>query len=176
MKNTVWKQYSIKDIVIAFCVMIFIFLVCLSNMPGKFIIAILIGLVSIILFMPTGINGGLFYSEVFAMIKHLFSQKKFTKEKEIDRLMPFTGIREDGVIEYDGYFGKVIEIGQKEFAIEDEYQQDIDINQLAIAFKYLDDGQTVDLVKIDRPVNFDIFASEVWEKMHKKIDTDDVKR
>lgn len=176
MKNTVWKQYSIKDIVIAFCVMIFIFLVCLSNMPGKFIIAIAIGLVSIILFMPTGINGGLFYSEVFAMIKHLFSQKKFTKEKEIDRLMPFTGIREDGVIEYDGYFGKVIEIGQKEFAIEDEYQQDIDINQLAIAFKYLDDGQTVDLVKIDRPVNFDIFASEVWEKMHKKIDTDDVKR
>ena len=47
-------------------------------------------------------------------------EKKFTKEKDIDSLMPFKDINEQGVIIYDNYYAVVLEVGQKEFGIEDD--------------------------------------------------------
>lgn len=174
MKNTVWKSYSIKDIIVAFALLVFVLLICISNIKGKFIIAAVFALVSVTLFMPTGYNS-LFYTEALQAVKYACSQKKFSQGKDIDKLMPFKSIDGEGIIGYDGYYGCVIGVGQKEFVIEDEYQQDIDINNLAAALKFLDESQSADIVKIDRPVNLDVYTAAIWDKMH-SIDESDFTR
>lgn len=62
-------------------------------------------------------------------------------------------------------FGRVIKIGQKNFGIEDEIQQNIDINYFANALKLIDGNQSADIVKIDRPINLDRFASELFARL-----------
>lgn len=175
MKSTIFKSWGIKDIIVMFIILVIVLLICMSNLPGRFVVAIVIAIMSIMLFMPTG-PSTLFYTDALQFLKFSFGKKKFTKEKDIDMLMPFKDINERGVIVYDNYFAAVLEVGQKEFGIEDEYQQNIDIDTLAQALKYVEDGQTVDLVKIDRPVKFDDQVSAVWEKMKSAGDEDEERK
>lgn len=175
MKSTIFKSWGIKDIIVMFIILVIVLLICMSNLPGRFVVAIVIAIMSIMLFMPTG-PSTLFYTDALQFLKFSFEKKKFTKEKDIDMLMPFKDINERGVIVYDNYFAAVLEVGQKEFGIEDEYQQNIDIDTLAQALKYVEDGQTVDLVKIDRPVKFDDQVSAVWEKMKSAGDEDEERK
>lgn len=166
VKNTVWKCYSMPDIIIALVLAALIFAAVSS---GNWVIAVIIGLISIVMFMPT--QDGIFYSCIFGNIKFLFAKKVFTTgaktEKEsIAALTALKAIRENGLLEYTGcYFGRVIKIGQKNFGIEDLTGQNIDINYFANALKQLDGTQVADLVKIDRPVNLDRFSEDLFEKL-----------
>lgn len=69
----------------------------------------------------------------------------------------------------------VIKIGQKNFGIEDAVQQNIDINYFANALKLLDQNQSADIVKIDRPVNLDDFASELFKRLQEVKESGDEK-
>ncbi|MBQ8658938.1 MAG: DUF87 domain-containing protein [Clostridia bacterium] len=166
VKNTVWKCYSMPDILVALVVFSIIFI---SITAGNWGVAIFMGFISVIMFMPT--SDGIFYSCIFENLKFLFSKKKYSKDaiKEkarIDTLIGLKGIKENGLLEYaNGYFGRVIKVGQKNFGIEDVVQQNIDIGYFANAFKLLDGTQTADIVKIDRPVNLDEFSYEVFERL-----------
>ena len=166
VKNTVWKCYSMPDIIVALVVFAIIFI---SVTAGNWGFAIVMGLAAVIMFMPT--SDGIFYSCIMENIKFLISKKKYTKdaakEKErIDTLVSLKDIKENGLLEYNnGYYGRVIKVGQKNFGIEDIVQQNIDINYLANAFKFLDGTQMADIVKIDRPVNLDSFSGEVFERL-----------
>ena len=122
MKSTIYKSWGIKDIIVAFLILVIVVLILMSNLPGRFVVAITIAVLAITLFIPTGPNT-VFYTDALQFVKFGVGKKKFTSKKDIDRLMPFKDISEKGVIEYDGYFGVVIEVGQKEFGIEDEFQQ-----------------------------------------------------
>ena len=166
VKNTVWKCYSMPDILVALVVFAIIFI---SVTAGNWGFAIFMGLVSVILFMPT--SDGIFYSCILENLKFLFSKKKYTKdavkEKErIDTLIGLKDIKENGLLEYaNGYYGRVIKVGQKNFGIEDIVQQNVDINYFANAFKFLDGTQMADIVKIDRPVNLDEFSYAVFGRL-----------
>lgn len=166
VKNTVWKCYSMVDILVALVVFAIIFVaITLEN----WIFAIILGLISIVLFMPT--PEGIFYSFIFDTIRFFISKKKYTKETKktkfsIDNLTSLKNIRQDGVLEYiNGSLGRVIKIGQKNFGIEDVVQQNMDISLFAGALKQLDVTQCADLVKIDRPVNLDSFSKVLFEKI-----------
>ena len=121
------------------------------------------------MFMPT--QDGIFYCLIFENIKFIFAKKIYTdkasKEKEsVDGLVSIKGLKESGLIEYNGgYFGRVIKIGQKNFGIEDVYQQNVDINYFANALKYLEGTMSADIVKIDRPVNLDNFAKDLFLRL-----------
>lgn len=65
----------------------------------------------------------------------------------------------------NGYCGRVIKIGQKNFGIEDITEQNIDISYFANALKQLEGTQCADIVKIDRPVNLDGFSGELFERI-----------
>ena len=166
VKNTVWKCYSMPDILVALVVFAIIFI---SITAGNWGVAVVMGLFAVIMFMPT--SDGIFYSCILENLKFLFSKKKYeknaVKEKErIDTLIGLKEIKENGLIEYaNGYFGRVIKVGQKNFGIEDVVQQNIDIDYFANAFKFLDGTQSADIVKIDRPVNLDEFSYEVFERL-----------
>lgn len=166
VKNTVWKCYSMPDIIVALIVFAIIFIAITMD---AWVFAIIMLLISVIMFMPT--SDGIFYSFLYENIKFIFSKKKYSKtssnEKEnIDTLVALKSIKENGVIEYNNsYFGRVIKIGQKNFGIEDLVEQNADINYFASALKQLDENQCADIVKIDRPVNLDHFSEELFERL-----------
>lgn len=166
VKNTVWKCYSMPDIIVALIVFAIIFIAITMD---AWVFAIIMLLISVIMFMPT--SDGIFYSFLYENIKFIFSKKKYSKtssnEKEnIDTLVALKSIKENGVIEYNNsYFGRVIKIGQKNFGIEDLVEQNADINYFASALKQLDVNQSADIVKIDRPVNLDHFSEELFERL-----------
>ena len=166
VKNTVWKCYSMPDVIAALVMFAIIFA---SITTGNWALAVIFGIVSVVMFMPT--QDGIFYVCILENIKFLFSKKKYTAKSKsvkesVDALMPLKGINDNGLIEYTGGgYGRVIKIGQKNFGIEDGVQQNIDINYFANALKLLDGNQSADIVKIDRPVNLDRFAGELFERL-----------
>ncbi len=159
VKNTVWKCYSMVDVIVALVVFAVIFIAITA---GNWIFAVIMGLIAVVMFMPT--PDGIFYTFIFENVKFLFAKKKYTvgatnaKEK-VDTLIDLKEIKENGLIGYNGgNYGRVIKVGQKNFGIEGVVQQNIDINYFANALKLLDQNQSADIVKIDRPVNLDGFA------------------
>lgn len=165
VKNTVWKCYSMPDIIVALVVFAIIFAAVTS---GTWALAIIMGLAAVVMFMPT--PDGIFYACVFENIKFLFAKKKYTtmtknSKEHIDTLLGLKALRDNGLIEYaGGYLGRVIKLGQKNFGIEDSVQQNIDINYFANALKQLDGTQCADLVKIDRPITLDGFSRDLFDR------------
>lgn len=179
VKNTVWKCYSMADVIVALIVFAIIFIAITS---GAFAFAVIMGLLAVVMFMPT--QDGIFYSCILENIKFLFAKKVYTenadKQKErVDALLNLKDIKENGLIEYSGgYFGRVIKVGQKNFGIEDVVQQNIDIDYLANALKMLDGTQCADIIKIDRPVNLDNFAQDLFGRlaeMKESVDEEEVR-
>lgn len=166
VKNTVWKCYSMPDIIVALIMFAIIFI---AITKGVWAVALIGGLLSIVMFMPT--QDGIFYACILDNMKFLFAKKTYTdtavKDKErIETLIGIKALKENGIVEYtNGCFGRVIKIGQKNFGIEDECEQNIDINYFSNALKQLDGTQSAELVKIDRPVNLDVFAGELFERL-----------
>lgn len=179
VKNTVWKCYSMADVIVALIVFAIIFIAITS---GAFAFAVIMGLLAVVMFMPT--QDGIFYSCILENIKFLFAKKVYTenadKQKErVDALLNLKDIKENGLVEYSGgYFGRVIKVGQKNFGIEDVVQQNIDIDYLANALKMLDGTQCADIIKIDRPVNLDNFAQDLFGRlaeMKESVDGEEVR-
>lgn len=166
VKNTVWKCYSMPDIIVALVVFAIIFIAITG---GNWVFAGIMAFAAVIMFMPT--SDGIFYSCIFENVKFIFAKKRYThtatKDKEkVDTLICLKDIKDNGLIEYTGgQYGRVIKIGQKNFGIEDVVQQNIDINYLANALKQLDGTQSADIVKIDRPVTLDGFSAELFDKL-----------
>lgn len=166
VRSNVWKCYSMKDIFVALVVFALVFV---SITMENWVLAVILGLAALIMFMPTG--DGIFYTYIFENIRFAVGKKKFTKtaekEKErIDAVSELADIKENGLLVYKtGHFGRVIKVGQKNFKIEDEQQQNVDIDYFANALKMLEETQSADIVKIDRPVTLDSFSSELFEKL-----------
>ena len=166
VRSNVWKCYSMKDIFVALVVFALVFV---SITMENWVLAVILGLAALIMFMPTG--DGIFYTYIFENIRFAVGKKKFMKtaekEKErIDAISELADIKENGLLVYKtGHFGRVIKVGQKNFKIEDEQQQNVDIDYFANALKMLEETQSADIVKIDRPVTLDSFSSELFEKL-----------
>lgn len=166
VRSNVWKCYSMKDIFVALVVFALVFV---SITIENWVLAVILGLAALVMFMPTG--DGIFYTYIFENIRFAIGKKKYTKtaekEKErIDEISELSEIKENGLLVYKtGHFGRVIKVGQKNFKIEDEQQQNVDIDYFANALKMLEETQSADIVKIDRPVTLDSFSSELFEKL-----------
>ena len=82
VKNTVWKCYSLVDVIVA----LFVFaLTFLAVTAGNWVLAIILGLMAVVMFMPTA--DGIFYTVIFENIKFLFAKKNFTPIKGIILLL-----------------------------------------------------------------------------------------
>ena len=64
VKNTVWKCYSMADVIVALIVFAIIFVAITS---GAFAFAVIMGLLAVVMFMPT--QDGIFYSCILVKIK-----------------------------------------------------------------------------------------------------------
>lgn len=179
VKNTVWKCYSMVDVIVALVAFALIFVAITS---GAYVLAVIMGILAVVMFMPT--QDGIFYTCILENIKFLFVKKVYAEtasnqKEKVSALLGFKNIKENGLVEYNvGYFGRVIKVGQKNFGIEDIIQQNIDIDYFANALKMLDVTQCADIVKIDRPVNLDNFAQDLFDRlaeMKESVDEEEVK-
>ena len=75
VKNTVWKCYSMTDVVVALFVFALIFIAVTA---GNWAIAIIMGLIAVVMFMPT--PDGIFYTCIFENVKLLFAKKRYTAD------------------------------------------------------------------------------------------------
>lgn len=164
IKSTLWKNYSIYDCLAGLCGFFLVVAIILTNLKGKWIFALLFGALSIFLMLPAS-NGRILYNEIFDIFKFLFSKKKFETEEEISKLIPYEKIQSNGIIDYVNYKAQVIEIGCKEFGLQSEYSQELDIQKLKNIFQLLDVEQVIDLVKIDRPIIYDNDLEKIEEKI-----------
>ena len=73
VKNTVWKCYSMPDIIVALIMFSIIFI---AITKGVWAIAVIGGLLSIVMFMPT--QDGIFYACILDNLKFLFAKKSYT--------------------------------------------------------------------------------------------------
>ena len=166
VRNTVWKCYTMPDVIAALIVFAVVF-ICIT--AGHLALAAVTGIFAVVMFMPT--SEGIFYSCILENVRFLFAKKRYMsgakKPKEnVDALSGLKAVRESGLIEYkDGSFGRVIKLGQKNFGVEDGLQQDTDIHYFASALKQLDETQSADLVKIDRPVTLDVWSKELFARL-----------
>ena len=166
VKNTVWKCYSLIDVIVALFVFALIFIAVTA---GNWALAIIMGLAAVVMFMPTA--DGIFYTCIFENVKFLFSKKRYAADaknpkENIDTLLGLKEIKTNGLLAYSGgMYGRVIKVGQKNFGIEDVVQQNIDINYIANVLKLLDANQSADIIKIDRPVNLDGFSEELFARL-----------
>ena len=88
VKNTVWKCYSMPDVIVALVMFAIIFA---SVTTGNWAIAVILGIVSVVMFMPT--QDGIFYACILENVKFLFSKKKYTAaaksaKESVDALIP----------------------------------------------------------------------------------------
>ena len=173
VKNTVWKCYSMPDIIVALALFAIIFAAITF---GKWAIAIVLGIAALVMFMPT--PDGIFYTYIFENVKFLFAKKRYgnaakNAKERVDVLIPLKEIKENGLLAYSGgSFGRVIKIGQKNFGIEDVAQQNIDIRYLQNALHQIDGTMSADIVKIDRPVNLDGFGKDIFDRLNTVINSD----
>ena len=75
VRNTVWKCYSMVDIIVALVVFAIIFIAITA---GNWGFAVIMGLIAVVMFMPTG--DGIFYSYILKSIFWLwlaFCTEKF---------------------------------------------------------------------------------------------------
>ena len=77
VKNTVWKCYSMADVIVALIVFAIIFVAITS---GAFAFAVIMGLLAVVMFMPT--QDGIFYSCILENIKFLFAKKVYTENAD----------------------------------------------------------------------------------------------
>lgn len=169
MNSTIWKSFTLLDFVLIFLLLVLAVVIALSNIPGKWYILLGYFPLCVVLFVPDG-DGGRAYSEIIHIIKYIFSRKKFSdkakrKSKSVDALVPAFTIRDDGLLDYGEYTACVIEVGSVEFALKSEWQQNETISAFARVFNSLSVGEFAQLVKVDRPINFDDIATRTFAKL-----------
>ena len=121
------------DIIAALVVFSIIFIAITS---GKWGVAIVLALLSIVMFMPT--QDGIFYSCIMENVKFLFSKKKYKKnavnaKEDITVLIGLKAIKENGLIEYKTLFSLFAAFtGGKDKIVAGTFTLDTDMDYRAL--------------------------------------------
>ncbi|MDR2046654.1 MAG: ParA family protein [Clostridiales bacterium] len=168
INSTIFKNLTLWDFVAGGVYLLFLGLIVFSDLPGKGFIAIFSIVFAAPMFAPMD-GGGRLYNNLGSIIEFSFAKKEFSG-KDVKRFVPYTSIREDGLIAYPSYFGKVVSVGQIEFSLLEEYSQDQKISIFERVIKLIDEGSSLDIVKIDRPLNLDAFSSALFKRVEEAAD------
>jgi Cdc6-like AAA superfamily ATPase len=135
-----------------------------SNIPGRY--WMMLGVLGFFGLMFVKLDSDRTYMLILNLLKHLTVRRTFVKNStkkgsDVRDITPFTGIK-DGFIEYNGeYYARVIEVPSVEFRFYSEMKQNNIIERVMGSILRSSGDMMVNLVKLDRPVNFDsCIASE----------------
>ena len=175
---TVFGNYGIVDVLLMALFATIGVLIAISNLPNKLIVEAVY--IPVVLILFRGDEDIKIYEIIQDVFRYLLGTKKYgniakkhKRKNTIDLLMPQTAIAEDGVIEYDGlYYAGVLSVSSIEFRLLDDYSQDNKVKQFAAILNRLSTEQQAQIVKIDRPINFDKISDHVNDKI-KACDKED---
>lgn len=174
-----YKNLSMKDALVILAGVIVVGLTLLSGLSIKYILAVILAIVFVVLFIQVTPETRV-YQSVGHFFKFVFANKKYKKHAEkktqnIAMMVPFDGIlterERDGnsyseysFIDFKEYFGIVIEIRPVQFYMLTEQRQNQFINAVDNALKTLPTGQTVSIVKLEKPMVLDSYLNNEKEK------------
>lgn len=166
LKISIFKHFSLIDLLILCIMLLIAVLVFFTDFNYKWETLAVYVTLCITLFIGSGEERT--YNELAYLIRFYVSRrtyKKGSKRGSTDELLPFKAIREDGIIEYDGYVGAVVEVGSIDFGLLDEEEQDRRISAFARALNSLGQSSVIQIIKIDRPIQYDAVASRLFEQI-----------
>ncbi len=167
-----FKGVRIADMIIGGVSLgILVFLVT-SNLPGKYIAAIIfIALVGALLLRMDGEPN---YNYVLHIIRHFGYKRTYKKDAaagdkkigNVSEITAFTAVK-DGFIEFGGdYFGKAIEVPPVEFKFFSPGRRENSIeNALGRVLRSVNSEFAVNIVKIERPIIYDHYIDNENEKL-----------
>ncbi len=171
VRFSIFKGFTLIDLMIVCVAMLLCILVFSSNISGKWYFLIVMVFIAGVLLIGSGEDKTYLY--LFYTARYVASRKTFFRRQEgeqrrgktVDDLIPFKAIRSNGVIEYTGYLGAVVEIGSVSFGLLDEFDQDNRIRGFARLLNDLSQTSVIQLVKIDRPIIYDKIAENLYNKL-----------
>ena len=94
------------------------------------------------------------------------SKEKMVEREDIEKIMPFTAIK-DGYIEYGGkYYGAVLEIPPVEFRFFSSYRRENSIvNGLGRVLRNLKGDFSANIVKLERPLLYEKYLEKEYRKL-----------
>lgn len=169
LRRTIFRGFTMLDLSIVCLALLVVLLTFASNIEGKWVIGAVVAVFTATLFIGSGEDRT--YILFYYSANFLLSRKRYYKNVQgkrkgrIDDIIPFKSIDNDGVIIYDKYFGAVVEIGSITFGLLDEYEQDSRITAFAQTLNGLSQSGVLQLVKIDRPIDY----AEASEILYRKV-------
>lgn len=167
-----YKNLTMKDALLILAGVVVVGLTLLSQLGIKYILAVIFAIIFIVLFIQVSPETRV-YQSVGHFFRFVFANKKYVKGaekkiKDISMMVPFDGIiterERDGnsfaeysFIDYKEYFAVVMEIKPVQFYMLTEQRQNQFINAVDNALKTLPTGQTVSIVKIEKPMVLDSY-------------------
>ncbi|MCL2176837.1 MAG: DUF87 domain-containing protein [Firmicutes bacterium] len=169
---TVWKNYTLFDILFMLSLISIAGLIAVSNLPNR--LYWLFGWIFFSTFLLLPLDSDRVYNHILHVVRFLIHTKRFgeaakraSAKSNVNLLVPITKIDADGTIHYPGYFGSVLLLDSVEFRLYTEFSQDSIIARLGSIFNAIAGEQSLQLVKIDRPINFDEIAKNVYSELTK---------
>lgn len=173
VKMELFKGVGLVDVLIGLVGITIVVFLFLSNITFKYWLMLAVTLLFVILVVK--IDDDQTYVLVNNIIRHLSYRRNFAKnpdakakkkEYDIKDITPFSKI-ENGLIDFNGkYVAGVIEISPIEFKFYSEFRQNNLIDRVFGAIlRNLSGEQAANLVKIDRPVNYDDYIQSENQKI-----------
>lgn len=159
VKMELYRNFTVVDLIIAVlcvagCIMLFT-----ANFQYHAYVGFSAVAFSCMLFMPVAEDVKLYYSVVL-VFKYFAYQKKYTKvytnkKYDIKKIMPFNGVNSGKFLDFEEYYGMVLEVQPMEFFLLDEEKQDAVIATVGNALQRLTKDQRCSIVKIKKPMILD---------------------
>ena len=172
-----FRGIEVVDVLVGAAGALVVISFAVSNLPGKFIWAMVMLALTVSLVIPLGDEKG--YMIVICGLKYLGQPRHFLKKRlqtdekkkkveqlSVEDVTPFTGIDGD-FIEYGGkYSAAVISIPSVEFRFYTQNRQDSMIDRVfGGILRTAAPDEMINLVKLDRPVIYDDFISSENNKL-----------
>ncbi len=174
MKIAVFKRLSMLDMLIICIMLVIAVLILLSNFTNRWLLLAAFLVFCVVMFI--GEDEDRTYAEIGYLLRYCASRRTYlkgAKRGSTNELIPFKSIRENGIIEYDGYFGAIVEVGSIDFGLLDGEEQDRRISAFARVLNGLSQSSVIQLIKIDRPIKYDDVAVRLFQKIKAEQESGD---
>ena len=165
-----FKNYTLTDAIIALTFIVLIAMVAMSGIGIRWWLCGGFVLLFILLMLNTSPNTKL-YQALGYLVRFTFGRRKFRKHKlntanNVLAITPYSGVLEDGLIDYKDYYGGVVEIFPVEYYMLTEERQNAFITAVDNALKTLSTDQVAMIVKTQRPMVLDSYIKNEDEKIY----------
>lgn len=179
VKLQFYKNVTITDVIIAVIGLGFLALAVSSNLPCKWIIAMIMLIIFAPLFIPIGEIK--LYNAIGYSLKFLIAKKNFSKAKRgksnIGAIVPYLEIKDNLIKQKENGFTGVIEIKPIEFNLLSEFKQNYFIDGvLSNILKNIGLFQELDIVKLERPIIFDNYVVNECTRLQSIIEANENKQ